>query len=52
MKDLLNELRQTARTLMASPGFALTVLGTLAAAVALETTTLSVVNAYLFRSLP
>src|SRR5262249_24005509 len=42
----------TARTLATTPGFTVAVLATLAAAVALETTTLSVVNAYLVRGLP
>lgn len=48
----LTELRRTARTLATAPGFTVSVLATLAAAVALETTTLSVVNAYLVRGLP
>jgi putative ABC transport system permease protein len=52
MSHLLSELRRSARTLAAAPGFTVAVLATLAAAVALETTTLSVVNAYLVRSLP
>jgi putative ABC transport system permease protein len=52
MSHLLTELRRTARSLAAAPGFTMAVLATLAAAVALETTTLSVVNAYLVRSLP
>ena len=52
MQPFLTELRRSARTLAAAPGFTVAVLATLAAAVALETTTLSVVNAYLVRSLP
>jgi putative ABC transport system permease protein len=52
MLHFMTELRRTARTLTASPGFTIAVLATLVTAVALETTTLSVVNAYLVRSLP
>jgi putative ABC transport system permease protein len=52
MTPFLTELRRTARTLAGAPGFTLAVLATLSAAVALETTTLSIVNAYLVRSLP
>src|ERR1041385_4336139 len=52
MQNFWNELRQSVRALTLSKGFTVAVVATLAAAVALETTTLSVVNAYLVRSLP
>src|ERR1041385_8328549 len=52
MQNFWNELRQSVRALTLSKGFTVAVVATLAAAVALETTTLSVVNAYLVRALP
>jgi putative ABC transport system permease protein len=52
MDRLWNELRLTVRALAKAPGFAAAVIATLSVALALETTIVSVVNAYLVRSLP
>src|ERR1043166_1477776 len=52
MQNFWNEVRQPARALPARGGFPAAVVAALAAPVALEPTTLSVVNAYLVRSLP
>lgn len=52
MDRLWATLRVTIRTLAKTPGFSVAVIATLAVGIALETTILSAVNAYLFRSLP
>src|SRR3712207_2219106 len=51
-EQLWRDLRVAARTLLKARGFASTVVATLALAIALETSVLAVVNAYLVRSLP
>ena len=52
MNGFWNALRVTTRTLGKAPGFTGAVIATLAVGIALETTILSTINAYLLRSLP
>jgi len=52
MDGFWNALRVTVRSLGKAPGFTGAVIATLAVGIALETTILSTVNAYLLRSLP
>jgi len=49
---VVRELRQSVRSLGASPGFAVVVVVTLAVAIGINTTIFTIVNAVLLRPLP
>ncbi len=52
MEQLWGDIRTGIRSLAKARGFTLVAIGTLSVAIALETTVIAVVNAYLVRSLP